>query len=392
MRLIGDPERFTSVLRWMLLIVASVLFTLSLLNVAKAPAWSSWKLAVVAGEYGHWFAAGSLLVAGSAWLLRGEQFVLAAVTLGIAVAATVFLSKPAFQAWQVSRELPRLLSAWPEAPPMNSKPFSVVALFGGGERPSGVSVRRLIMPENLPLDFYSAGRRPDGRLLPCVIVVHGGGWNSGDRSQIPHFNHWLAGRGYAVAAISYRLAPGNVWPAQRDDVLAAVTFLQNRAAELGIDAARIVLLGRSAGGQIALATAYAVTIPGVRGVIALYAPSDLIFGYVNTHENDMLKSPALMRQFLGGAPEAARTNYESASALFHVSERTPPSLLLHGENDALVWHRHSVRLDARLAEKNVPHAFVSLPWATHAFDYNLDGPGGQITRYAIERFLAGVTR
>ena len=195
-----------------------------------------------------------------------------------------------------------------------------------------------------------------------------------------------------MAAISYRLAPRFIWPAQRDDVLAAIEFLKNRATELGIDPTRLILLGRSAGGQVALATAYTAHDPAIRAVVALYAPSDLIFGYVNTHENDMLKSPALMRRYLGGTPDSARANYESASALFHVDERTPPTLLLHGENDALVWHRHSIRLADRLTQQGIPHQFVSLPWATHAFDYNLHGPGGQLTTFALERFLAGVAR
>ena len=392
LRPLWHPKRFSSVLRWVSLLVASALFTLGLLNLMKAPPWSSWKLAVVAGEYGHWFAIGAVGLAGLAWLSRGEQMAMGSVTVGLAMAATVLLSKPAFQAWRVSLDLPLMLSASPETDAVTSEPFSLVALFGGGDRQLEVAVQRLITPENLPLDFYVPGNHAGGRGRPCVIVVHGGGWNSGDRGQIPHFNHWLASRGYAVAAISYRLAPHHVWPAQREDLQAAVVFLQLRAAELGIDPTRLVVLGRSAGGQIALATAYAARDPAIRGVIALYAPSDLIFGYVNTHENDMLKSPALMRQFLGGTPEAARASYESASALFHVSPRTPPTLLLHGENDALVWHRHSIRLAAKLAENNVPHAFVTLPWATHAFDYNLNGPGGQVTRYAIERFLAGVTR
>jgi dipeptidyl aminopeptidase/acylaminoacyl peptidase len=130
----------------------------------------------------------------------------------------------------------------------------------------------------------------------------------------------------------------------------------------------------------------------LRGVIALYAPSDLVFGYVNTHENDMLKSPALMRQYLGGTPDSARANYESASALNHVRAGTPPTLLVHGTLDALCWYRHSERLAARLAEAKVPHVFVHLPWATHAFDFNLHGPGGQLTTYAAEAFLAAVTR
>jgi acetyl esterase/lipase len=248
-----------------------------------------------------------------------------------------------------------------------------------------------VFSEALALDLYRASRA-DGRAAPCVIVVHGGGWDSGDRTQLAPFNRWLAHRGYAVAAISYRLAPRFPWPAQRDDTLAAIAWLKAHAPELGLDPARLVLFGRSAGGQIAEDVGYAAHDPAVRGVIALYAPSDMIFGYEHAREDDVLKSPQLMRQFLSGTPQSARANYESASALPFVDRNAPPTLLLHGENDTLVWHRHSVRLDARLAEFGVPHAFVSLPWATHAFEYNLHGPGGQLTTFAVEWFLAAVTK
>ena len=194
-----------------------------------------------------------------------------------------------------------------------------------------------------------------------------------------------------MAAISYRLAPKFQWPAQRDDVLAAIAFLKAHAAELGLDATRLILLGRSAGGQIAEAVGYTAGDPAIRGVVGLYAPSDLIFGYENAREDDILKSPALMRQFLGGTPESARANYESASALLHVGPKSPPTLLLHGTIDALAWYRHSVRLDARLAEHGVPRALVLMPWASHGFEFNLQGPGGQLTTFALEWFLARVT-
>ena len=70
----------------------------------------------------------------------------------------------------------------------------------------------------------------------------------------------------------------------------------------------------------------------------------------------------------------------------------PPTLLVHGANDPLVWHKQSERLHAKLDELGVPNVFVSLPWATHAFDYNLYGPSGQLTTYSIEWFLAAVTK
>jgi len=60
--------------------------------------------------------------------------------------------------------------------------------------------------------------------------------------------------------------------------------------------------------------------------------------------------------------------------------------------DTLAWYKHSERLDARLAELGVAHYRLSLPWATHGFDFNPDGPGGQLADYAITQFLAAVTR
>jgi acetyl esterase/lipase len=227
---------------------------------------------------------------------------------------------------------------------------------------------------------------------PCVVVIHGGGWDNGDRTELASFNHWLASRGYFVAAISYRLAPQHPWPAQREDVLAAIAYLKANAGPLGLDANRLVLIGRSAGGQIAEVIAYAANDPAICGLVGLYAPSDLSFAYAHAEEDDAIRSPSLMRQLLGGPPETAKEKYESASALPLVSPASPPTLLLHGRLDALVWHRHSERLATRLAEHGVQQLFISLPWASHAFEVNQRGPGGQLTTYAVEWFLAAVTR
>lgn len=375
-------------LRGLLLVPAVALLVLGLFTVVKAPDWSPWKLAVLAGEFGHWLALAALAVAGFAVATRAGAPALAWATAGTATGAAVLLLVPTVQAWRIGRDLPAQLAAQFGPWPAERAAFSPLAWFG--RDPAPVPVTTFDVAPGLPLDFYRAVRS-DGRPAPCVIVVHGGGWDSGDRTQLPGLNHWLARQGYAVAAISYRLAPQAQWPAPREDTLAALALLKARAGELGLDAGRFVLLGRSAGGQIAQATGYTAGDPAIRGVIGLYAPSDLVFGYVNTHENDMLKSPALMRQFLGGTPESARAAYESASAIYHVTPRTPPTLLLHGTIDALVWYRHSERLDAKLAEHGVPRLHVAMPWATHAFDYNLHGPGGQLTTFALAWYLARVT-
>lgn len=375
--------------RWVFLSIATVFAAVGLLTVVKSPDWAPWKLAVLAGEFGHWLAAVPLVVALGAWLARGARPGVALVTVILGVAAAGLLLKPSVQAAFIGRTLPERLRRAFGSAVTDRAPFAVAGWFASAPPPVAVQTRAF--SGDLALDFYPAARA-DGRLAPCVLVLHGGGWDGGERREIAHFNHWLARRGYAVAAISYRLAPKFPWPAQRDDVLAALAFLKAHAAELRLDATRFVLLGRSAGGQIAEAVGFTARDPAIRGVIALYAPADMHFAYAFGREDDVLKSPQLLRQFLGGAPEAARANYDGASGYLHVSKATPPTLLIHGQLDTLVWHRQSERLDAKLAEHGVPHVFVSLPWATHALEYNLHGSGGQLTTFAVESFLLAVAK
>ncbi len=377
-------------LRWTLLIVAFAFLALGSLTVFKTPDWVPWRLGVAAGEFGHWLAAATLTLALFAWFARADAGAWAVATGVPALVATVLFLKPTWQAWRVAGELPAQLTAQFGAPAITRPAFSVRGLFENDAAP--VAIETLEVAPGLPLDFYRPIRAAGAGPAPVVVMIHGGGWDSGDRQQLAHFNHWIAQQGYAVAAISYRLAPKHQWPAQRDDTLAAITFLKAHAAALVIDPTRLVLLGRSAGGQIAQAVGYTAGDPAIRGVVALYAPSDLIFGYVNTHEDDAIKSPALMRQFLGGTPDTARANYESASSIFLVTPRSPPTLLVHGTIDAVSWYRHSERLAARLAEAGVPHVYVALPWATHGCEFNLHGPSGQLTTFALEWFLAAVTK
>ena len=114
---------------------------------------------------------------------------------------------------------------------------------------------------------------------PCIVVIHGGSWANGDSTQLPGLNSYLAARGYVVAAINYRLAPDHRFPAARDDLLAAIEYLKGHAQELGIDPRRFVLLGRSAGAQLALLVAYTAGDAAIRGVVGFYGPADLVYGY-----------------------------------------------------------------------------------------------------------------
>ena len=101
----------------------------------------------------------------------------------------------------------------------------------------------------------------------------------------------------------------------------------------------------------------------------------------------MLSSLNLPRDFLGGDPEEVPDAYRSSSAIALANPQSPPTLLLHGSRDELVWVLQSRRLHAHLQKIGAQSHFLELPWATHAFDFNPHGPGGQISTWAVEGFL-----
>ena len=379
--------------------------------VRPAHTYRAWWVALVATELGH---VGVLLalaltvgaavrgwVAWGAWgSAAGLEAGLAAATSVLAGVAAGLFARPAWTAWRMSvRVAAEVGAAFAGESEGTGKLWSWRRLWRWPNRVARGAVERFTVEAGagneasaagLPLDFYRA-RQPIGgsaaEAAVCVVVVHGGGWDSGDRGQLAAINHWLAARGVAVAAVSYRLAPAHRWPAQRDDVSAAVAWVRANAARLGVDGERLVLLGRSAGAQIAAATAYGQVLPGVRAVVALYGCYDLEFVWSIRSASDSLNSDKLMRQFMGGGPEAAGAAelYRSGSAEQLVHADVPPTLIVHGALDQLVWCRHSERLATALARAGVRHCFVRLPWATHAGDANLHGPTGQLIAGAVLR-------
>lgn len=374
---------------WLFLDILRLVAALACLGVA-ATAWMRshslkvWMTALGATEFGHWFALVPLVIA-----LTGSLQPLSLVATVLSLIAIALFLSPAVQAARMAGTLgPRLERAFGRAvAPLR---FSWRRLFFGHHIPQ-IKIETFIYDEThgLRLNFYRcASQQPS----PCVIVLHTGGWGNGAPEEFLKFNDHIAREGYAVAAIQYRLAPQWTWPAQGDDVRQAMGYLRERSAELGIDPTRFVLLGRSAGGHIAESVAFLEKDPSIRGCIAFYAPSDMVFSYRLGREDDILKSPALLRNFLGGKPAEKPEAYRNASPLHNVTSDTPPTLLLHGLRDSLVWYRQSERLEKVLSRTGVKHLYIAFPWATHAFDYNHHGPGGQLAKYAVDYFLNLVTK
>ncbi|MBC8163711.1 MAG: alpha/beta hydrolase [Roseiflexaceae bacterium] len=357
----------------------------------RPPAFPLWYIRLGVTEWGYWLAPLLLLpLVGPARRLLGW----ASWPLG---AAVLLACAPLLQAQLLARTLPTQLDDAFGQPvqrePATRSPLVAADLFRGIAVPQ-VAHERLVYAERdgrqLSLDLYAPERTASASAAPLVVVIHGGSWQSGDSTQLAALNHYLVAQGYAVAALNYRLAPQHPFPAARDDVVAALAFLKENAPAHGIDAGRIVLLGRSAGAQLALLAAYTAADPAIRGVVSFYGPTDLIWGYDHPVNPAVLDSQGTLEAYLSGSPEQVRETYLRASPTEAVGPTTPPTLLIHGAMDEMVFLENSERLAARLAEAGRPHLLLALPWASHAADANLNGPSGQLSTYAIARFLAAV--
>ncbi len=375
---------------------------IALLTVVQAPTHHLWLLALGATEWGHWLVLLSLMVFFPGWRdSRGSRL---GAALGLA--AAILALSPLLRAVPVASRVPgQLVAAFgPSTPrsatgaPPRPAPLVFSDLWGGVGSPQ-VSVQTVPYAtkdgQQLWLDLYqyqsSTSEAPTAKAgAPGILVIHGGSWQDGDRTELAALNTYLAARGYVVAALTYRLAPRWPFPAARDDVRDAIAYLKTNAVSLGLDPLRLVLLGRSAGGQLALLVAYETNDPAIRGVVAFYTPADMRFGYANPSKPAVIDSRGVLRTYLGGSPDEVTGVYDAASPLNFVTRGTPPTLLVHGGRDELVFPAQSERLAVRLTQAGRPHLFLRLPWATHGCDVNFGGPCGQISTYAIERFLAAV--
>ena len=369
------------------------MLTLGLTAVFRVPHGVLWIPAVGATEWGHVLALFALCLTLPAWDSRLDQ-----ASVVAAVVAAVMLISPLVRAVPVASALPaRMSAAFGDTParqlpgaPARPKPLVASHLLRIASPEVAVSNHFYATEQGvqLMLDLYVRSDAPTPR--PLVVVVHGGSWQSGDHTQLPGINRYLAARGYAVAAITYRLAPDHVFPAARDDVFTAVAWLRERHKELGLDPTRIVLMGRSAGAQLALSAAYEAGTDEFRGVVAYYPPTDMVWSWEHPTVPSILDSFGNLSAYLGGDPKSAASNFRNASPIHFVSRESPPTLTVHGGRDELVFPEQSRMLQVRLSEVGVRHLNLELPAATHGCDANLAGPSGQISTYAIERFLASV--
>jgi acetyl esterase/lipase len=238
-----------------------------------------------------------------------------------------------------------------------------------------VAYARLEGYRPLRLDLY----RPPVPTGTLCVYLHGGGWRIGSRSDgpgaaarwAPSFFHRVAGLGLAIASVDYRLSGEATFPAQSDDVRAAVDFLATHRAELGLGPGRMVAWGVSAGGHLAALAALEPAGPHPLDAVACwYAPTDLraLPDDVDDAGGTGERGPAARESQLIGAPLADRPDLADAASPVHRAHgQAPPFLLLHGTADRLVPPRQSQRLADALTSAGATATVELVPDAGHQF-------------------------
>ncbi len=199
-----------------------------------------------------------------------------------------------------------------------------------------------------------------------ILFIHGGGWVGGSKDAALPFCLPFVGQDWVVADVEYRLAGSAPAPAAIEDVLAAAKWFHDHAADYRVDPKRIVAVGDSAGGHLAL-------LAGLLPAGNDFGPSTKIAAVIDfygiTDVQALLTGPTqrdFALQWLGGQPDAPELA-KKLSPLSYVRKDVPPVLAIHGDADPLVPYSQSVQLIDGLKQAGAKAELITVPGAGHGF-------------------------
>ncbi len=217
---------------------------------------------------------------------------------------------------------------------------------------------------------------------PAAVYLHGGAWVSGDRTTggfiIDSIGPMLNADGFVVMSIDYRLGPQEQWPAQIEDAKCAVRYLRAKAALLHLDPNEIGVWGHSAGGHLAAlvgtagpsagwdAGAYADQSSAVQAVVDMAGPSDLpTLGHSGASS---LVTKNFLSLVVDVPPDQLQAQLKAASPTTYVAHGDPPFLIMHSDDDHIVYIEQSERLAWDLTANGVPNEYVVVHGGGHEFN------------------------
>lgn len=240
-------------------------------------------------------------------------------------------------------------------------------------------------------DVYPAAGTAVGR-HPLAVLVHGGGWIGGSRSDVAGFVPHIASRGYVVANIGYRVASEAVAPAAAEDVRNAIECVRSHAAEWEADSSRTLLIGFSAGAHLALLAALAPSnvLAGpqsrARAIISFWGITDV---------PDLLEGPDVRdfaQQWIPDGPNRMELARRLSPLTYDVSG-APDLCAVHSIHDDVVPFAQSEKLVAKFLQAKRRATLIRLSHEGHAAPEK-DYPAifAEVFRFIDPKFDAGFGR
>jgi acetyl esterase/lipase len=219
---------------------------------------------------------------------------------------------------------------------------------------------------------------------PAVLWLHGGGYALGARTQMSDLVEFTASLGYVSLTADYRLTTeGARLPEIYADAREAFLFVRSNAAQYGIDPDRISVGGESAGGHLALLVG--LKEEGVRSIIDLYGPTDLVKFF---NQSRLTWKETTMRLAMGNTPPEDPDSWRDLSPVNLVSNSSPPILILHGTSDGIVPLSQAELLRDRLRQVGARFVFAPVDGAGHGWVLDTWGNSSLRTLPLIAHFLS----
>jgi acetyl esterase/lipase len=250
----------------------------------------------------------------------------------------------------------------------------------------------------LPADAAAAAPET----MPAIVFVHGGAFIVGGLDARPDLLGAIARAGIVGVDVEYRLAPPPRWDQAPGDVLCALAWLPNAAELAMVDPERVVLVGESAGGSLALMAGYgagtdqlasscpdqgAPLVPA--GVLAIAPAADLegIWNDATLYDSPSTRFP---EAYIGGPPSEYPDRYEAAEPFRLLRADLPPTLILTGEADRLVRLDRVTSLVDQIRAAGAQCELVVAPFADHGFEGEPNSFGAQLIESLVPDFVERV--
>jgi len=222
---------------------------------------------------------------------------------------------------------------------------------------------------------------------PLILYIHGGGWLTGDKADVPPF---FMQTGYAVATINMRPTSIARFPAQFDDCVSALTFLRENAKKYGYSTDNVIVCGISSGAHLAALMA-TMDYPGkdcVKCVIDVSGPVNFLSIVAHVHPTVpgqvVFASPkGQIAALIGGPPLKNQSAALKASPVTYANANSKPVLIVHGGMDEIIPYEQANEFHRRLDIMGVKNDLVMLPTAAHNMPAQLWAPAFQlfVSRY-----------